>query len=127
MHGARGKAGSLLAGTMAFIGVLALLTPMTLNTISARSARDRLQTLADSLALSALLSDEADDSLVLEAALAAMGARAGGLSPTLRRFATDGLRTSEVVIAGRYTPPIAFLYTDAADTVEVTGRAITWQ
>ncbi|WP_146215637.1 hypothetical protein [Hoeflea marina] len=123
----RDKARGLVVGVAVAVCALALLTPLTLNWISAHAARGKLQALADTLALSTLLSDGDDDDAVLETAMAAIGPRTQDLSPTLRRYRVDGLRTSEVVIACRYTPPIPFLYTDAIDTVEVTGRAITWQ
>jgi hypothetical protein len=116
-----------MAGIFVFACALALLTPITLNSISARATHGKLQALADTLALTALLSDEADDNLALQTAMAAIGNRIDNLSPTLRRFKADGLRTSEVVIAGRYVLPMTFPYSNSADTVTITGRAITWQ
>ena len=121
------KAQSWTAGIFIFACALALLTPIALHRISAHSARGELQALADSLALTALLSDEADDDVLLKNAMVAIGGRFGDLSPTLHRFRTDGLRTSEVIIAGRYVSPISFLDAYATETVEITGRAITWQ
>jgi len=101
-----------------------LATPLTLNHISNSTARSKLQRLADTLALSALMSVETDDRLALANAIAVSGTHGHSFSSTLKRTSADGLRSSEVVIADRHRPPLAFLLADRDVTVEVTGRVL---